>query len=65
MEALALWLSAREVGEIYGIGYAAALRLAKSGKVQGYWAGNRFRFNAQKTREAYESGVFERVLSTR
>lgn len=65
MEALAIWLTPRQVGEMYGIGYKAALQLAKSGEVRGYWAGNRFRFNAQKTKEAYEAGVFERVLDTK
>ena len=64
-QAIAIWLSPRELGEEYGIGYKAALQLAKSGKVQGYWRGNRFRFNAKKAREAYEDGVFEQVLSTK
>lgn len=62
---VALWLSPRQLGEEYGIGYAAALKLAKSGELAGYWSGNRFKFNAPKAREAYEAGVFEQVLSTR
>ncbi len=60
-----MWLAPKEVAEMYELSYHEALALAKSGQVDGYWRGNRFRFNAARTQQAYEAGTFERVLSTK
>lgn len=66
MEQIAkMWLAPKEVAAIYDLSYHEALALAKSGRVDGYWRGNRFRFNAARTRKAYEDGTFEEVLSTK
>lgn len=65
MEVTKMWLSPKELAVAYELSYHEALRIAKSGEVGGYWSGNRFKFNAHRAQEAYESGVFEEVLSTR
>ena len=65
MEVTKMWLAPKEVAAIYEISYHEALDLAKSGEIDGYWRGNRFRFNAEKMRLAFEDGTLERVLSGR
>lgn len=59
------YLTPQELADVYGVSYREALALAKSGKVAGYWRGNRYRFRADAARRAFDDGTFEAVLSTK
>lgn len=60
-----MWLTPRELAETYELSYREALMLAKSGKLAGYWRGNRYRFNAVDARRAFEDGTIAAVLTTK
>lgn len=59
------YLTPQELADTYGVSYREALTLAKSGKVAGYWRGNRYRFRSDAARRAFDDGTFEAVLSTK
>lgn len=59
------YLTPQELADTYGVSYREALVLAKSGKVAGYWRGNRYRFRADAARRAFNDGTFEAVLTTK